>query len=247
MKGRLAQSSTVIIFAREPVPGKTKTRLAARVGAVSAAVLADAFLRDTLAKVAALQTRLVIAADTPHGVGKSRYFRALARSYGAVLIDQCTGELGARMSNALRPYAADGGAILIGGDVPSLPSDHIARAVKLIREFDAILGPTLDGGYYLLGVRGALPKIFNRMPWGYTGVFRESIRRLRTVRSRYTVAPCWYDVDDIHDLIVLNAHLFSQGELGRKLSRYLPLGRRCPCRITAKVLAKLGNKDGVSA
>lgn len=104
-------SGTVIVFAREPIAGKAKTRLALRVGAEDAALLADAFLRDTLAKVAAFEIRLVIAADTPHGVKKSRYFDCLAKAYGAALIDQCAGDLGTRMSCALKSYQKEGGDI----------------------------------------------------------------------------------------------------------------------------------------
>jgi rSAM/selenodomain-associated transferase 1 len=228
------------VFAREPTPGRTKARLALGVGSATAAVLADAFLRDTLAKVTKLGVQLVIAGDTPHGVKKSPYFLRLARTYGAELNDQAGGDLGARMSGALRPYL-ENGAILIGSDAPSLPLGHLKRAFALLaRRFDVVVGPTVDGGYYLVGARGALPEIFRDMPWGEETVFQETVRRLRAAENRYAVAPWWYDIDEEADLMMLAAHLFRRKSLGVRFNASMPLGRKCPCPTTAAMLARLG-------
>jgi len=232
-------SSTVIVLAREPAAGKTKTRLALRVGDATAAVLADAFLRDTLAKVKALRIRVVIAAATPQGVKESRYFRNLAETYGTALIDQAMGGLGARMSHALRPYVENGAAILIGSDLPSLPLTHFKRALALLAQYDVVLGPTLDGGYYLVGARGAIPEMFRGISWGEESVFQETVRRLRAAETRYALAPWWYDVDEGADLMMLAAHLFRRARLGTLLNACMPLGRKCPCPTTATILARL--------
>ena len=232
-------SRTAIVFAREPIAGKTKTRLALLVGDATAAVLADAFLRDTLAKVNALRIRVVIAAATPQGVIESRYFRDLAETYGTALIDQAMGGLGARMSHALRPYVENGTAILIGSDLPSLPVTHLKRALALLAQYDTVLGPALDGGYYLVGARAPLPEIFRGMTWGKKGVFKETTSRLRAAGTRYALAPWWYDIDEGASLMMLTAHLFRRKRLGALLNTCMPLGRKCPCPTTAAILARL--------
>ncbi|HJU29714.1 MAG TPA: hypothetical protein VJ718_11115, partial [Candidatus Binataceae bacterium] len=91
----------IIVFAREPMAGAVKTRLIPRIGSNNAAALADAFLRDALVKARTLSTRLAIAATTPEGAARSGYFRAMAKRFGADLLDQGDGHLGVRMRRAL--------------------------------------------------------------------------------------------------------------------------------------------------
>src|SRR5437016_8561380 len=110
---------TAIVFTREPVPGMSKTRLAARIGSHNAAALADAFTRDTLAKAQDLELPLAIAASTTGDLLRNRYFASLARRFDATLIDQQGGHLGMRMARVLAPFSRDG-ALLFGTDTPSL-------------------------------------------------------------------------------------------------------------------------------
>jgi len=94
---------TVIVFAREPIPGRTKTRLIPAIGRDNAAALADAFNRDALAKAKKLApAELVIAGSAAGGAKRSRYFKTLANEFGAWVLDQGTGHLGARMATAMR-------------------------------------------------------------------------------------------------------------------------------------------------
>src|SRR6202047_3953627 len=112
---------TMIVFAREPIPGQTKTRLIPAIGKDHAAALADAFNRDALAKAKGLApAELVIAGSAPGGAKRSRYFKNLANEFGAWVFEQGTGHLGARMAGALRPVTNAGGAMLVGTDRPPL-------------------------------------------------------------------------------------------------------------------------------
>lgn len=230
---------TVIVFAREPIAGKTKTRLIPALGADGAAALADAFTRDAIAKAAGLRdARLVIAASSPRSASRSAYFRALARESGALLVDQGNGDLGARMARMLRRLAGSDGAILVGTDTPSLPLAMLARSAQLLASAPVVIAPALDGGYYLVGVRGEIPDIFTGTTWGGPSVLSETIRRLRAARTRYTLGPWWYDVDRALDLAFLNEHL--GGRLGRAAARAMPIGRQLPCPATAALMRRLG-------
>jgi rSAM/selenodomain-associated transferase 1 len=224
----MAASPTLIVFTREPIAGSSKTRLAARIGAQNAAVLADAFNHDALAKMRELRLPLVIAASASGAASENRYFRIMAGRFGAVLVGQEEGTLGARMARVLTMFAS-GGALLVGTDTPSLPSSILRRAVTLIRRHRVVLGPSLDGGYYLVGVRGALPDMFRGIRWGGSQVLQQTIARLATLRIRAALAPAWYDVDRWGDLLVLAE------ELRRRAGR-----SGLPCPQTAKALAQLG-------
>jgi uncharacterized protein len=218
----------IIVFTREPVPGSTKTRLAARIGASNAATLADAFTRDALAKVHQLGMRLVIAAGVIDPLQDNTYFRRLADYFEAALINQGQGNLGARMARVLAPFANDG-ALLTGTDTPSLPISILRRAVALIRSHHVVLGPSLDGGYYLVGIRGAVPDMFRGIRWGGSQVFDQTVARLRRIGIRPALAPAWYDVDRWSDLMVLAEQL-----------RRLTSRGALPCPQTAGALALLG-------
>jgi rSAM/selenodomain-associated transferase 1 len=219
---------TIVVFAREPIAGLTKTRLIPRIGANGAAALAGAFILDTLAKARATGWQIVIAGDAPDGVARSTYFRRIAGRFDATLIDQGDGTLGARMRRSLAPFCASG-AVLIGTDVPSLPAPILARGLSLLRRHPVILGPSLDGGYYLVGVRGPLPDIFRGIRWGSARVLAETVGRLRRTRTDYALAEGWYDIDRGSDLLVLAAQL-----------RVLSSTRSHPCPATARILAQLG-------
>ena len=219
---------TIIVFTRAPVPGSSKTRLAARIGAGNAAALAEAFTRDALAKVRGLGLPLVIAGSADCGVQNNSYFRLLARRFDATLIDQERGNLGIRMARVLAPFAP-GGVLLVGTDTPSLPGSALRRAAALIRQNQVVLGPSLDGGYYLVGIHGPVPDMFRGIRWGGPRVMQQTVARLARFGIRAALAPTWYDVDRWSDLMLLTEQL-------RRMSQR----RAVPCPETAEMLAQLG-------
>ncbi len=160
--GRCAPSPSSCSRAN-PSRGQTKTRLIPAIGSENAAALADAFNRDAIAKAKRLApARLVIAGSAVGGATRSRYFKSLAREFGATLRDQGAGHLGTRMAAAMRPFLGAGGALLMGTDTPSLPMRLLAESADLFENYPALLAPSLNGGYYLVAARGALPGISRR-------------------------------------------------------------------------------------
>jgi uncharacterized protein len=242
-----ARCAAIIVFCREPVPHRTKTRLIAKLGARNAAALADAFTLDALEKVRRLNARrIVIAGSAPDGVARSAYFRSLAPRFGAKLADQGPGSIGARMARVLEPYC-DKGAVLIGTDTPSLPPSLLARSLGLLRTAPVVLGPSLDGGYYLVGVRGPLPGIFAGIRWGRRLVLARTVARLEHDGIAYRLGPSWYDVDRLSDLMVLCEHLRllmegypSRGRREVSEESHGVCSQSNPCPHTARLLARLG-------
>jgi rSAM/selenodomain-associated transferase 1 len=222
----------VIVFAREPVAGAAKTRLIPYLGAATAAQFADAFIHDALAKAARLGgRRLVIAASSPRAARSSGYFSKLARRYRAQLLDQGRGDLGQRMARVLRLYAQAPGAILFGTDTPSVPDAFLRQSMIALRDAPLVLAPALDGGYYLVGVCGAVPDIFRGIEWGGARVMEQTLRRVHGLGVRYRLGRWWYDVDRAADLKFLAADL-ARGLCARRG------GAACPA--TTRLLSDLG-------
>jgi len=221
----------LIVFCREPIPHLTKTRLIGKLTPDGVARLADAFIVDALAKAASVRaSQVVIAASAPEGADNSIYFRRLAHRFDATLIDQGRGSLGARMSRALEPFASSG-ALLIGTDTPSLPAPLLERSIAVLARSRVVISPSLDGGYYAVGVRGAIPPIFTAIRWGSGNVLDATLQRLDRARIRYALGPAWYDVDRWSDVMLLAAHLRLRAEHRASTS---------PCPATEALLKRLG-------
>ncbi len=227
-QNQLAGNPSIVVFAREPIPGTTKTRLIPRLGTRNAAALAHAFTLDALTKASQTGSRLIIAASASGDVTKNVYFRSLARRFDASLVDQGSGSLGIRMRRASEPFCADG-ALLLGTDTPSLPLQLLMNSLELLRRNRLVFGPSLDGGYYALGIRGELPDIFRGIRWGGARVLTDSISRLQNSRTRFALAPSWYDIDRWSDLLLLAEHL--------RITR--PAAPN-PCPATTRLLQQLG-------
>jgi len=147
----------------------------------------------------------------------------------AELIDQGGGSLGRRMARALELFSSSG-ALLIGTDTPSLPAALLDANLGALRRTRVVIAPSLDGGYYAVGVRGALPPIFTAIRWGTSSVFASTVKRLKRAGIPYALGPAWYDVDRWADVMLLAAHL-----------RLLARARRpSPCPATESVLERLG-------
>lgn len=190
----------LLIFAKAPIPGRVKTRLAGRLGACGAANLYKKLLRHTLA--IAVSSRLCpvelwCAPQIQHG-----FFTVCRQKYEVRLRRQCNGDLGQRMNHALnRTLMGENHAVLIGGDCISLGVIELRDALyRLATGSEFVLVPAIDGGYVLVGLRRPCSRIFRGIAWGTAKVMVATRRRLRRAGVEWTELPLGWDVDTPADL-----------------------------------------------
>jgi rSAM/selenodomain-associated transferase 1 len=211
----------VAIMAKAPRPGTVKTRLCPPLDAEEAAGLYRCFLLDKIAAVRALEGAHPVVAYTPAAARAE--FAALAP--GFALVAQRGPDLGARLHATLASLLAEGhaGAVAIDSDTPTLPRALLQQAVDCLARPgpDLVLGPTEDGGYYLIGVRAARRELFDGMPWSTPVVLAETLRRAAAAGLRTTCLPAWFDVDTPEDLERLRGTLGAGAAGAVETSRFL--------------------------
>ncbi len=195
-------SSLLIIFAKEPVPGQVKTRLCPPLNPEAAAALAGAFLQEVLEESARLQDMsLALAYSPPEAVS---HFQQLAPA-GTELFPQTGNDLGERMSRAFdRGFAAGFTPVLLrGSDSPDLPGEVLFEANKVLASgaAEVVLGPSHDGGYYLVGLRRPQPELFRGQAWSTAAVLAATLARARALSLPVHLLPPWTDIDTYDDLV----------------------------------------------
>jgi len=194
----------ILVFARAPVAGRTKTRLVPALGADGAAQLHRALVRHALEAAAAAAPGRVELWGTGDDAGGD--LAALAEATGAALRWQPAGDLGTRMKAALADaIARQGAALVIGSDCPWLEVDVLREADAALARHDAVLGPADDGGYVLFGMRRVEDVLFDDMPWGTERVLAETRERLRSLGWNWFELASRSDVDRPEDLARLRA------------------------------------------
>lgn len=191
----------LLVFARAPIPGETKTRLIPALGAEGAAALHERLVRRTLATVRGLApVTLCCAPGAEHP-----FFQSLALDLGVELQGQRGADLGERMSRALQDALSGARAVvLIGTDCADLRrADPGAAFSALADGADAVLGPVADGGYWLLGLRRWDESLFEGMPWGTAQVLERTRRVLAGLGWRWQELAVRHDVDRPEDLAYL--------------------------------------------
>ncbi|HEV8584895.1 MAG TPA: TIGR04282 family arsenosugar biosynthesis glycosyltransferase [Methylomirabilota bacterium] len=190
----------VAIMAKAPRAGEVKTRLCPPLEPGAAAGLYECFLKDKVAQVRTLAGARGVIAFTPED--SRGVFEALAPGFR--LIAQRGADLGSRLFNGLDELLRDGhpAAIAIDSDTPTLPTEFLRRAIELLANpaTDVVVGPSDDGGYYLIGMRHAHAALFERMPWSTPEVLPETLRRAEAKGLRVACLPPWFDVDTPADL-----------------------------------------------
>ena len=188
-------SIAVVIMAKQPAPGAVKTRLRPLLPDGDVAALYDAFLRDRIDQVRSLHGAAPAIAYTP---AESRpFFAELAPDFR--LLPQVGDGLSARLTHTFRQLFDMGrdGVIATDSDSPTLPTEHLQAAIDCLTAngADVVLGPSDDGGYYLVGLRRLHPALFDEMPWSTPEVYDETLRRAAQLGLRVASLPRWYDVD----------------------------------------------------
>ena len=188
----------IVIFAKAPVPGAAKTRLIPALGQEGAARLAARMLAETVAAaVAADLGEPELCATPPPGSLEWTPFRFP----GVRLTDQGTGDLGERLARAAsRVLAAGERVLLIGTDCPALDAARLRAAAEQLDPHDAVIHPTHDGGYALLGLRRFDPLLFSDIAWSTASVGAETIARIRALGWSLHIGDTLRDIDEPADL-----------------------------------------------
>ena len=168
------------VFAKYWMPGTVKTRLAAGIGDHAASEIYRGFVAALLARLAGLAQRQVLA-FTPEA--SREQFAQIAS--GWTLKPQAEGDLGVRMQTYFDQAFDDGAArvVLLGTDSPNVPREHVLRALELLASNDVVLGPTTDGGYYLVCCRNYSPTLFENIDWSTASVLAQTVKRILELKT----------------------------------------------------------------
>jgi rSAM/selenodomain-associated transferase 1 len=212
-----AGKGTIMVFARAPVPGRTKTRLIPALGAEAAAHLHAYLIDQTLSLLMAIDNVNVRLWCMPSP--DDPFFQSCAERYGVGLSAQHGDSIGSSMHHAFgKALESAPWAIVLGTDCPELQIDDVQRAIEAMQNgMDAVAGPAYDGGYYLLGLRQAPPRLFENIPWGTEQVWSMTQDRLRTLGWSWETIARRHDLDRPGDLRYLKQAEFEPRRLGHIL------------------------------
>lgn len=202
----LRSEDALIVVAKRPEPGRTKTRLSPPLSPEQAAGLYEGLLCDTLALMRCVPGIRPAIAYLP--ADAEAYFAALAPGFELVL--QEGADLGERLDNATRTFLARGYArvAIMNSDGPTLPAACLSAAFRALEDgADVALGPSDDGGYYLIGMKRPIPRLLREVRMSTPNVLRETLALADAEGLRVALLPTWYDVDDLPSLLRLRDEL----------------------------------------
>lgn len=216
-KDNITRREALVVVAKAPRPGAVKTRLARAVGEETAATLYRAFLEDTLATAAALGSRRPgIETVLYYAPEEAAPELELLAPHVSLFVPQVEGDLGLRLAAVVDALFAAGydAVVAIGADSPTLPVEALDGAFDaLVSSGRVVLGPTSDGGYYLVGVDRPELRIFDEIPWSTDRVLETTRDRALAFGLEVALLPAWYDVDEAGDLDRLRTDLAADARL----------------------------------
>lgn len=198
--------SALGIFFRIPELGKVKRRLAKQIGDELALKAYQAMLNATMKNVQRLE-----------GIDIYRFYdgsleSSIDFSSTFYYVPQTGRDLGHRMSNAVN-YLFEKGykkVVLIGSDSPDLPIDYIKQAFQMFNTCELVIGPSKDGGYYLIGMSKPFDEVFGNIVWGSNHVLKDTILKVKGADIKFFLLPEWYDIDDLESLQMWQGFNFQQ-------------------------------------
>lgn len=188
--------SVLFIFVKNPEQGMVKTRLAADIGDDAALLVYNRLLEYT--------ESVATKVDVHKQIWYSKEI-VTDDLWPDTVYEKCiqSGKnLGERMSRAFseNEKSGYGKQVIIGSDCAELKADHIEKAFAELEEHDVVLGPSEDGGYYLLGMRKYIPELFSGMSWSTENLYRETLETIRTLKLSFAELEMLNDIDTIDDL-----------------------------------------------
>lgn len=190
----------LLLLVKDPAHGPVKTRLARAIGQDTARALYENFIHDMISRLEREAFSFFICVHPENALA------GLKTLFGQHLhyLAQRGDNLGRRMENCLRDAFSRGfqRAILVGSDIPDLPGEIVTDAFRFLNTFDCVIGPSIDGGYYLIGFRidSLLSEAFSGIRWGTETVLEETIEILARYHLTTHLLKTWRDIDTVDDL-----------------------------------------------
>lgn len=203
-----------IVMVKAPRAGAVKTRLVPPLAGAQAAALAACFAQDVVAGLRRAGREVVVAYAPADG--RAALEALLPPSGGLAWLEQRGADLGERLADAAdRAFAGGfGPVVFFGTDSPTLPAAYAGRAFDTLAagESDAVLGPTEDGGYYLVGLSRPAAGLFRGVAWSTPHALRQTVANAARLNLRTRELPTWYDVDTFADLLRLRDEMSAREE-----------------------------------
>ena len=199
-------SKALLVVAKRPAAGQTKTRLTPYLSPQMAAALYECFLKDTIDLMRQVTDVQTVLAYLP--ASEESYFRLLAPDFELILQDGH--DLGSRLDNATSSYLNRGykQVVIMDSDSPTLPLSYLEEAFSALDgESDLVLGPCDDGGYYLIGMKQPVPRLLREVRMSTAHVVDETLELAAQDGLRSHLLPRWYDVDKAEELVRLQEEL----------------------------------------
>lgn len=212
----------VICFTRVPRPGTTKTRLLPILCGEQCAALHTAFLHDIAAVYEGLEAELFVAYTPDPDWHMLKGIFPLAKGF----FPQEGGDLGAKMLNAISHVLGLGyeAVILTGTDLPTLTVEHFRGGFAALEQADVAIGPTSDGGYYLIGMKKPHAAPFSGQSYGGSTVYENTMAAIRSAGLTAATAPLCDDADTPEDLAELAKHIDPDRHTGRCIHDFRKAG-----------------------
>jgi uncharacterized protein len=214
-----ASGCGIAVMAKASTPGLTKTRLVPPLRFEEAAAFNTAFLQDVAANLMAAGRQAEITGYMAFGPPGSGHFfeRTLGRDIG--LISAWRPNFGDCLLLTIEAMLTRGhsAAVVLNSDSPTLPTSVLVKTAEVLAcpGDCAVLGPSTDGGYYLLGLKRAHRRLFEDITWSTERVAEQTLERAREIGLDVYMLPAWYDVDDLQSLRMLHEDIRGHGRVPR--------------------------------
>jgi rSAM/selenodomain-associated transferase 1 len=195
-----AQRKHLLLFAKRPVPGQVKSRLAKSIGEHAAAQFYSQLLFRNIKEISNLRAidRWVLSSKKSDEL----WFWNKVKTLGWQTSYQSEGDIGERMLEALTRFSKQGvPTIVVGSDLVDLSFKDIELAFHFLEGGNTcVLGPSDDGGYWLIGFNSVVPSVFDYIPWSTMYVLEHTLEKIKQTKLKLKMLPVRTDIDDIHDL-----------------------------------------------
>lgn len=209
---------TLGMFVRQPVPGQVKTRLAAAFGAQRACEIYAAFLTDLILRFRTGYDRRFLCFAPDDASARVHFQNLTGANYG--LWPQPSTDLGSRLKQFFDDHlhGPTERVVVIGSDSPTLPREYVDQAFEMLKSAECVLGPAIDGGYYLIGQRHPGWDLFTGVEWSTNCVLDQTVAQIAKRGIRLALLPVWYDVDTADDWSFLRSHVRALAESGSPIN-----------------------------